>query len=146
METGQLASWTEETSTIASRRGATSNTYTEHLSSHFSDRSSEPHAPTQLTLDTPRAGARAAGISLSEEHRALPDCDVNESRASAAPGSVAARMLIPPVFAGHAISWHQGALFATSDTLGTARETRLEIIRVHRWSESIGQFNSRTPV
>ena len=35
METRQLASWAEETSTIASRRGASSNTVTEHLSSEI---------------------------------------------------------------------------------------------------------------
>ena len=39
-ETRQLASWAEETSTIASRRGASSNTITEHLSSQ--DQSSKP--------------------------------------------------------------------------------------------------------
>jgi hypothetical protein len=103
IETRQLASWAEETSTIASRRGASSNTYTEHLSSHCSDQASMPRAPTQLTLDELRAGAGVAEGSVSEKHRAPPDCDAKDSWASAAPGSVAARMLISriTIFVGH---------------------------------------------
>ena len=37
----------------------------------------ESGAP-QLTLDTPRASAGAAGSALSEEPRTPPDCDVND--------------------------------------------------------------------
>jgi hypothetical protein len=65
-------------------------------------------APTQLTLDTPRGSVGAAEAALSVKHRALPDCDINDSRASAAPGSVAARMLncsFHRFVSGHTISW-----------------------------------------
>jgi hypothetical protein len=72
MKTRQLASWPEETFTIASCRGVSSNT--EHRSSQINraDRKDWTSAPTQLTLDTPRASAGAAEADLSEKHRALP--------------------------------------------------------------------------
>jgi len=76
-------------------------------------------APTQLTLDTPWASAGAAEAALSEKHRALPDCDVDDSRASAAPGSVAARMRISPVFSrARNLVANQGVLCTT--TLATS--------------------------
>ena len=98
-ETRRLAFWAEETSTIASRRGASSDTVTEHLSYQINRATAETSLPTtQQTLDTPRASTGAAEADFSWKHLAPPDCDVNDSRTSAAPGSTAARMLMSPVF------------------------------------------------
>jgi len=100
------------------------------------EQTAKTSAPTQLTLDTPRVSAGAASAAFSEKHRALPDCDVNDSWASAAPGSVAARMLISPVFIrARNIVANQGALFATrgSKYFGNGgRKSSRANIRVHR--------------
>jgi len=53
---------------------------------------------TQLTLDTPRASAGAAEAAPSENLRKLPDCDVNDSLASAAPGLSAHAHISPVIF------------------------------------------------
>jgi hypothetical protein len=117
LETRQLASWAEETSPIASRRGASSNTVTEHLSSENKEQTAKTSAPTQLTLDTPRASAGAAGAALSEQHQALSDCDVDDTRASAAPSSSAAHAPVTCFCRAHNIVANQGAVFATRGSI-----------------------------
>jgi hypothetical protein len=88
-EARQLASCADETSITASRRGHGTKQSPDRQMHRSNRAAAKTPAPEQLTLDTPRASAGAAEADLSEKRRALPACVVNDSRASAAPGSVA---------------------------------------------------------